>query len=297
MKISIIYNILDQIVSIENFAANLKNIDKNYIEIIFIIQKKSKKTFDLISGLNLENASMQIFLVSSNEGLSYGLNMGIQMAKHDYLIFAIPNFMFSNDFNNIIIEINTMNSDVVFFDGLQNGDEATFKESFRHRIVSVWNMMVSKDILMNNKIFFHDYTKMFFDFIYELIKVSKKITIRQNKLIDTPNEKFFDHNSYDILVDASKIFFRVESLKNKDDIEYYKALASIMIIHEFLFQIWQANSSSDTLKYAIKNANIVINNIYPEYKNNKYLNIWKNEKAPKFVLEFIPTLKYCLKEL
>lgn len=297
MQISIIYNVVNPIPSFDNFVANLEIIDKNNVEIIFIIQRRSKKIFDLIYGLNLKNASIKIYLVSSNEDLSYGFNMGIQVAKHDYLIFTTPNLLFLGKFDEIIDEISFNNSNVIFFNGLKNGDETTFKESFQHKIIDVSNMIVSKNFLLDNVIYFHDYTKMFFDFVCDLIKASKKIIIRETKLITSLDGNFFNQNSYDILVDASKIFFRIESLTDKDDIEYYKALASIMIIHNFLFQIWESNSSIEVLRHAIKNANIVINNIYPEYKSNEYLNKWKNEHAPKFVLEFVPHLKYCLREL
>lgn len=295
MNISIIYNISEKLPNLSQSLWMLHNIDKTNIEIIFIVQKKSEELLKSIEGISFKNASKKIYLTSSNQGEAYGFNMGIGESSHEYIMLATPNTLFSDDFLDIINNLEIQKFDVAFFSGLKNGNEKTFKESFKHKSVSIWNTIFSKLILKNNNIFIQNYTKIFFEFIYDLIKYSKNIIIRESKISTFNLVDNDSYNSYDILVDATKIIHKLESLDSKEDKEYFKALVSIMIIYEFLHKI--KNNNAEGLKIAIKNVNILINNIYPDYKNNTFLLQWQKEEVPKFVINFIPTLKYCLKGL
>ncbi|MGL5630582.1 MAG: glycosyltransferase family A protein [Mycoplasmoidaceae bacterium] len=295
MKLSIIYSIINKFVNYDHIIKNLKNIDYKFVEIIFIVQNNCEETFNFFKSLNLKNAETKIFFSWPIESHAYSYNLGFREASNDYIILATDNLIFLDNFSQLIDGING-DYDIIFFNSLKKGNESNFKEAFSYEKIRFWNMIISKKILLENEIFLSNFTKMFLEFIFLAVKFSKKILLETGIFISSDFDKRSTYSAYYIIKDAEKLFHKIDEMDDIDDKEYYKAIITTMILYEFLRQI-NLNYLNDHLvfKNAILNANNSIMNLYPFYKNNKYLNLWKNNPSIKFILNFKPTLRYCLK--
>lgn len=302
MKLTIVYYLSFLTESLKKSLKSLLEVDDKNIEIIFIDSGAPKQVKDIISTLSFTKSKIKMCYTFENLGHSYGYNLGMKQANGKYIVFAGSKSIFSSEFKDKIL--NTIskikNSDILFLSEKANTgklnkdiDEIVLNE------MSLKHFVFNLNFLQKNKIQFENYHHYHNLFIFNSIYKSSKInTIKIDTFKEIKLDKY-TYNLYDILTSSEILFNKLAYINDIDEEFKEKILASISIsiLYEFLYKIYISNKNNvDIINSAINNANNCINKIYPEYKTNKFLLKNSDNKISRFIISFVPNIKFLKKE-
>ncbi|MGL5591247.1 MAG: glycosyltransferase family 2 protein [Mycoplasmoidaceae bacterium] len=297
MKLSIVYNICNFSNNLDKSLESIQNIkDKNF-EIIFVLNLSNKSVEKILPLLNFPKERVSFVFLDQNLGHSYAYNIGLKLAKGDYIYFAGSKNMFKQDFMEKLNE--KTSKETYDFIVLNDGDQKKFsnEEYIKNRNTDVMNIkrkIFNRKFLMKNDIWFTNYKNFNQLYLFYVNENAKKIGYIEKSTCDFVYSDKVNYNLYDILT-CSEILFKIinESEFDKDKKEYYRMIITVSILYEFIYKVFKNYSDKNIIINSITNAYRVIEKLYPEYKENKYLIKNKNKEIPNYILNFKVNIKYC----
>ncbi|MGL4616959.1 MAG: glycosyltransferase family 2 protein [Mycoplasmoidaceae bacterium] len=297
MKLSIVYNICNFSKNLDKSLESIQKIkDKNF-EIIFVLNISNKSIPQILPLLNFPKERASFVFLDQNLGHSYAYNIGLKLAKGEYIYFAGSKNMFKKDFMEKLNEITL--KEVYDFIALNDGEQRKFSNEkyIKNKNTDVMNIkrkIFNRKFLIDNKILFTNYKYFNQLYLFYVNENAKKIGYIEKNTCDFIYSENVNYNLYDILT-CSEILFKIinDSKFDKDKKEYYKMTITVSILYEFIYKVFRNYSDKNIIINSITNAYRVIEKIYPEYKENKYLIMNRNKEIPNYILNFKTNIKYC----
>lgn len=297
MKLSIVYNICNISKNLDKSLESIQKISNKNFEIIFVFNLSNKLVEKILPLLNFLKQKVSFVFLDQNLGHSYAYNIGLKLAKGEYVYFAGSKNIFKEDFVTKIDEITS--KEKYDFIVLNDGEQKRFSnEDYiknKHTdIMSIKRKVFNKNFLIKNNIFFTNYKNFNQLYLFYVNENAKKIGYIEKNICDLIYSEKVNYNLYDILT-CSEILFKIinESEFDKDKKEYYRMIITVSILYEFIYKVFKNYSDKNIIINSITNAYRVIEKIYPEYKENKYLIKNKNKEIPNYILNFKVNIKYC----
>ncbi|MGL5640437.1 MAG: glycosyltransferase family 2 protein [Mycoplasmoidaceae bacterium] len=297
MKLSIVYNICNFSNNLDKSLESIQKIkDKNF-EIIFVLNLSNKLVDKILPLLNFPKERASFVFLDQNLGHSYAYNIGLKLAKGDYIYFAGSKNIFKQDFMEKLNE--KTSKETYDFIVINDGEQKKFsnEEYIKNRNTDVMNIrrkIFNRKFLITNNIWFTNYKNFNQLYLFYVNENAKKIGYIDKSTCDFIYSEKVNYNLYDILT-CSEILFKIinESEFDKDKKEYYRMIITVSILYEFIYKVFKNHSDKNIITNSITNAYRVIEKVYPEYKENKYLIKNKNKEIPNYILNFKVNIKYC----
>ncbi|MGL4647454.1 MAG: glycosyltransferase [Mycoplasmoidaceae bacterium] len=302
MKLSIVYNISKHSDTLLNSLKSLANIKGGNFEIIFILNLKNNDLIkDIINKIDFKKIKTSFVFLNQNLGHSYAYNTGQKLSIGEYIYFAGGKNIFKEDFME---ELEALTKNEVFdVIVLVDGGAIKFtKESFIKNkntdLMNIKRKIINKHFIEENKLSFTNYKYFNLLYLFTLNEKAKKIGYIEKKVCDFMPTKKVNYNLYDILTSSEILFKKVsESSFNNDKKDYYYMVITINILYDFIYKIFKNYDDKHVIQNAISNAYMLIEKIYPQFRENQYFIKNVSRKLPNYILNFKPTIKYCKKVL
>lgn len=246
--------------------------------------------------------------IKENGGLGSARNYGIEKSTSDYLMFVdSDDYIELNMVELLYKKVNNTNADMAIcrlfsvnedykiIDTSSFINNKTCKNNLKYILfnnVSVWNRIYKKDIIINNNLEFRS------GIWYEDIDfVLKYLTLTQNvEIVDVP--------LYNYLIRSGSIMNNKNVLKNLDILlsfdeiikflnehnkfkKYYKEVEFLAIYHIYicgLTRVINIKCNRKSKNKVIKEFNNYINQNFPKWKKNIYLNELDKRKKMVYIL-------------
>lgn len=282
IKISVIVPVYNNQFFIKKCIDSILNQTLNEIEIILINDGSSDGTHEICEDIAQKNEKIN-YINKKNEGVSRTRNLGISLAKGEYIAFVdSDDYIDSKTFEKMYDKIKNKDLVIIGFNYVDENNNIKNvklppnlknKEEYmeiKHDIFGyTWNKLYKKEIILENKIFFPTDTSMCEDFVfnYKYFNYIQKIESIQEALY------FYYDNPNGLTKNYKKIF---EVFKSFDeiinfDIKTKNKVTTILIKNYEKIAIGMCYSSLENLKHKDDGE-------YLKYKNELMKSLEKNKK-------------------
>ncbi len=297
MKLSIVYNICNFSKNLDKSLESIAKIKGKDFEVIFVLNLSNKMVEKILPLLKFPKERDSFVFLDQNLGHSYAYNIGLKLAKGDYVYFAGSKNIFKQDFMEKLNE--KTSKETYDFIVLNDGDQKKFsnEDYIKNKntdVMSIKRKIFNRDFLIKNKILFTNYKYFNLLYLFQVNENARKIGYIEKITCEFIYSEKVNYNLYDILT-CSEMLFKIinESKFDKYKKEYYRMIITVSILYDFIYKVFKNYTDKNIIINSITNAYRVIEKIYPEYKENKFLLKNKNKEIPNFILNFKVNLKYC----
>lgn len=318
MKITFIYHLYNNSVSLEKSIKSLLNQTNHNFEVIFIDDFASDECKNILSKFDFSDSKFKIVRLFENYGKSFSYNLGLEKANGEYVYFAEHNNLFDEHFVEEIVNISKIKKyDYISFktnaphlnddisqnvELINNSKDSNISSWIVNCSITLRNKVFRKSFLEKNKIVFTNYKNLYplylFEVLtnYEVAYFTAKTLINFEKLSD--NSIRYTYNLYDILESAFILSFKIsESHLDSNLQSCFQVWLPKLCIEDFLFKMFESYTSEKILSIAITKAWETLEKIDVSYKKNKSLNLLINTNLKDYIKEFKPTYNYVKKNL
>lgn len=314
MKITFIYHLYENSANLEKSIKSLLNQTSKRFEIIFIDDFAFDEVKKVLNSFDLSDKKIKIVRLFENYGRSFSYNLGLEKASGTYVYFAESKNVFDPDFVKTIVNISENKKyDFIGFktniddvnDDFENEVEITKDNLDKNAslvvncAITIRNKVFKKVFLEKNKINFTNFKNLYPVYLFEVFNSYETAYYVSKKLIDlesNENSIKYTYNLYNILESALLLSYKINEsqLDNKAKSDYLVWLPKLCI-GDFLVKMFDSYDNEKTLSIAINKAWETLEKIDPSFRNNKSLDLLKNQKLKKYISFFKPTFNYVKK--
>lgn len=315
VKVSIIVPVYNVEKYIEKCILSLINQSLREIEIILINDGSTDGTIGILREYEKKDNRIRV-IDQENRGISYSRNIGINMAKGEFIGFVDSDDWVSNDMYRILYEKMKLNDadfatcnsynvkkniilpEFIVSNKILNVNSQNIKEFFDKTMISVasvvWKNLYKKEIIINKKIYFQ----------------SREVILQEDYLFNCMYALFIKKA---ILIDENLYYYRNRSTSisksKRDELYYEKALNLPTLINRYIESINRAFNTKDFMGKLGNNiySSLLFNNecLYTKelYKTLYYI---KQDKNIECVIRYLKNNNssfkdsinlYCLKRI
>ena len=295
MKVSVIVPVYNTRQYLDKCLTSLVNQTLDEIEIIVINDGSKENVDDIVE----KYKDRIVYVKNTNHGIGYTRNLGIKMAKGEYIGFVDSddyvskdmyldyyNYAKTNDLDMVIADyyrVEKTSIKKMMIKHFEIGKTYTNKEIIVNIDYGPCNKLFKRNVIIDNNITFEENLK-FEDmpFVAKALKHSKIGHIEKayyNYIVrDESETTIIDNRSFDIfkILDIVNNYYKTDNLFSKE-LEFLSVskLLNYNILQRDQISAKARNNFIDkTFDY--------INNNFPNYKNNSY---WNNEPFFKKILK------------
>lgn len=240
-------------------------------EIIFVNDGSTDRTNDILNNIKGSNKDLHITIYTQeNKGVSVARNIGIQLAKGEYITFVdADDYLYPSFLEKLYQGITMGDMSVVGIGGSGYGKQSDSfsglitKDKFvyefwltRHLWGSNCNKLYSKDIILNNNIYFDSDIKimedMFFNMVYcqhiDTIYVSNEILYHYRNNNDSTMHRKFSRTNMTVITTFDKLLNLPLSSDDKKIIELHQVNSLMWLLR----CIYKDGNKNDIAKYEKK---------------------------------------------
>lgn len=217
--------------------------ERNDLEIIVVDDNSNEATINELK--DTHHSNLQIIYTKEGKGAGYARNVGINIAKGKWILFADADDYYEPEFNSFLNETIQNDADIIFFNAKSEGyshnrvahlnyflslyskDPKRSEFLLKYAFGEPWCKMVKKSLIKNHSIHFdeipiHNDTL----FSYMIGFFSKKIHIDTRTLYTTTNQprSISKQKSRRISLTRTRVFAKKNAFLKKNNIKYFDDL-------------------------------------------------------------------------
>ncbi len=287
MKLSFIYHVNSNWETLEKSINSIFNQTNKNFELILVYDDPNKNVVNEISKFKF-NKLKKFKFVSTNQkiGHSWSFNIGLDLAKGDYIYYLGSNITISKDFVKNILHLidNNKDCDLIVIDNKQSKViTKTFNkigiDLFSVLTPSIKNKIYNVEFLRKNKIYFELFKYYPLMHLLKCLDCMKKAVFYNNpKLVTFANNKKYSYNLYNIFEQSTYLIENKDKFNflknNKDNNICFEYMIIYSILYSFLYKIhqsyWKLTSyfSSNIIGKALHTSNVWLTKYIPDWRKN-----------------------------
>ncbi len=299
-KLAIVYYLTKLSDNLKNSIECFAKSKTKDIELILVNSNMDETVDEFLSTITFENITCKTVNIFENLGHSYAYNIALNLCQAQYVYFANSRIQWNEKVISTIVKgLSVKAHDLyTFMHGTKeisrkNSQKIIFRELALKYFIFNTKFLSDKEQLFVN---FHHYHNLF---IFQSLIKSKSVGCVDLQIDEMISPRVgYSYNVYDILSSSEMIYDLIGKFDlDGDNKEDALAIVIFAVLHDFLGKMIKVNTSIDALTSSIINANNLVTRICPDYKENKFIQKYKDEEICKYVMNFTPTVKYIKKAL